>query len=280
MHNLQLTEQVNKVKKKLTGYWAEDVWNILQCPVYDSSPLNFRVRNIHFKDYSNLNIRNEMKFFLSYRLQDNHYSINSIWNGYTKYIYRLGKFISLKYPHALSIIDINNEKMLLEYRTYLKDNGLSFEKLVKNHIGTKSYMRVTQYINVYNQFYKFFLDYYDERDEIEKDKWDIRKLSVDFNETRGEYIVSFEKIPDPYRTWVKKYVDLRMNVQQNLSYSRFKSIVPSLSKFFSFIKEVYPDWDNLNELSREDILSFIRYLRTLSIVGNSKKPVSSIAKQG
>lgn len=271
--HLQLQQQVESVKKTLNGYWAADIWNILECPVYDSEPLSFKSRNIHFRIFSNHNIRSEMKYFLSSRLQNNHYTYLTVWDGYAGNIQNLGKFLSLKYPNALSIVDINKEKALLEYRTFLSEAGIKTSILSKNNIGTKSYNKASRDIVIFNQFYDFFVDYYDEREEIEKDVWDIRNLSVEFNEARGEYIISFEKIPQPHRTWVKKYTDLRLNTQQNLSFSRIRSMIPTLSRFFTFIKEVHPDWENLKDLSREDILDFIKYLRTLPIVGNSKKPV-------
>lgn len=101
---------------------------------------------------------------------------------------------------------------------------------------------------------------------------------MDFNQTQGEYLISFGPIVEPYREWVKKYLKQRMVIQQNLSFARAKTICPPLSAFFGFIKKLYPDWDNLSLLSREDILLFIQYLRTLPFKGHSKYTIEQQMK--
>jgi hypothetical protein len=76
----------------------------------------------------------------------------------------------LKYPNALSIVDIDKDKFLFEYRTFLTVKNRTIVYSSKNAIGTKKYNKVTRYINLYSQLYKFFNDYYDEREETEKDR--------------------------------------------------------------------------------------------------------------
>lgn len=66
--------------------------------------------NLNFSSIKNINIRVEVKFFLSERLKNKTYSIGSVFDGYAKSIKHFGDFISLKYPHLLSIIVIPKEK--------------------------------------------------------------------------------------------------------------------------------------------------------------------------
>lgn len=278
MITIGLATQVQNIREKLSGYWAEDVWNIDKCPIESVGALSFKTKNIDFLQIKNVNIRAEMKFFFSQRLLDKTYRISSIWSGYYTAFKAFSEFISLKYPNALSIVDIDKDKFLFEYRTFLTDKNRTLVYSSKNAIGTKKYNKVTRYINLYSQLYEFFNDYYDDREETEKDRWDVRKLGIDFNQTRGEYLISFGQIVEPYREWVKKYVKQRMVIQQNLSFARAKSIGPPLAAFFGFIKKKYPDWDNLSLLSRDDILLFIQYLRTLPLKGHSKNTIEQQMK--
>lgn len=278
MNTFRLAPRIENIREKLSGYWAEDVWNVDKCPIDSLGSEGFKARNLNFSLFNNVNIRAEIKFFYSQRLLDNTYRKSTIWDGYYTAFKALAEFISLKYPNELSIIDINRDKFLFEYRTYLTELNRNTVYTSKNATETKEYTKVTRYINLYNQFYEFFTDYYDEREETEKDRWDVRKLSINFNETRGEYIVSFDSIVEPYRQWVKKYVKQRMVIQQNLSFARAKSISSPLSAFFKFIKSKYPDWDNLALLTRDDILLFIQHLRTLPIKGNSKNTIEEQMK--
>lgn len=39
--------------------------------------------------------------------------------------------------------------------------------------------------------------------ELKKDKWDVRNLGIPYNKTRGDYYLSFEKIPVNFRPLVK-----------------------------------------------------------------------------
>ena len=47
----------------------------------------------------------------------------------------------------------------------------------------KSKLTVKGYLQLYNRIYAFFLDWYDERKETEKDIWDVRKLGIDYNKS-------------------------------------------------------------------------------------------------
>lgn len=114
-------------------------------------------------------------------------------------------------------------------------------------------------------------DYYDERDELEKDIWDVRKLGIDYNKTRSEYRVSFTGIVPKYRSWYKKYCETRLVVQQNWSYARFKSTMRPMCTFFKFIEITHPEWSDLQNLSREDILAFMKYVGQLPSGNSSKK---------
>lgn len=274
----RLAIQVRYILENLTGYWAEDVWNIEQCPIKYSGQMKFKARNMNFAKMKNPNIRNEVKFYFSVRLQNKTYRHASLWDGYYPAVKTLAEFISLKYPNSISILDINKDKFLLEYRTFLASRNLPIVYQGKNAIGNKKYIKASIYINLYNQIYEFFSDYYDNKNEIEKDRWDVRKLSIDFNQTRGEYTISFGTVVTPFRKWVKKYLEQRMVIQQNLSFARSRSIISPLSAFFKFIAVRYPEWDDLSLLSRNDILSFMQHLRTLPLKGNSKNTIEEQMK--
>ena len=85
-------------------------------------------------------------------------------------INRLQGFIINFYSDINSILDISYEKFLFHYKTYLFEQGC-------NKLTVKGY------VQLYNRIYAFFLDWYDERSETEKDIWNVRKLGIDYNKS-------------------------------------------------------------------------------------------------
>lgn len=270
----QLLSKVEGIEKNLTGYWSTDVWNINDYPLQnDEKLISFSYQNVDFSRIENVNIRTEMKFFFSERLKNNTYRPRTLWDGYGHAVKVLGEFISAKYPHLLSITGIPKERFLMGYRTFLSERNLPIVRQKVYLPWQPEYSKVSVYINFYNQLFDFFVDYYDDRDEVEKDKWDVRKLGIDYNKTRSEHIISFTSIVPKFRKWIKKYVEIRMVIQQNLSFSRVKSIMSSMSTFLQFINDTHPGWSDLRNLKRDDILAFLKYVNALPFKKQSKNPI-------
>jgi integrase len=105
------------------------------------------------------------------------------------------------------------------------------------------------------------------RAEIEKDKWDVRKLGIPYNKTTAEYYISFEKIEYAFRNMVKSYVKQRLLEYDSVTFTTANRDVLGLTPFFKFIVIKYPDWDQLNFLSRKDVEQYIRYIRNQPLGG-------------
>jgi integrase len=98
------------------------------------------------------------------------------------------------------------------------------------------------------------------RSEIEKDKWDVRKLGIPYNKTTADYYLSFERIDLPFRDFVKRYVRERLLTYDSITFTTASRDVLGLTPFFRFIAIKHPNWINLNGLSRKDIEEYINYI--------------------
>ena len=173
-------------------------------------------------------------------------------------------FLSLKYPNINSISDVSLGKALLEYRTYLTEQGVKI--YIKNYkINAQQEKKPVQansyYITMLKQFIEFYEDYYFDGEEWEKDIWDRRKLDLPsdkVNPTQYEYLISFGDIPNQYfKKLTKRYCRLRLNT---FSFAYISDIASRLKEFFIFIDNNYPSIIRINQLTREVIEHFLSYL--------------------
>jgi integrase len=244
-----------QIEKELQGFWKNDQWDSIECPLY-TRETNINKQVVKFNVALNSRITNEFKYYFFNRLTESVLKMETVWRR-SPAINRLQNFILKFYSNINSILDISYEKFLFHYRTYLFEDGCS--KLT-----------VKGYVQLYNRIHNFFLDWYDERFETEKDIWNVRKLGIDYNQsTATDCTLNFNSVPTPFRNLLKKYIKSRVLIQESLSWGSAVQNLAKLPVFFKFIHEKYPNWVGLEPLSRNDIEQFIELLRTHPMGGNS-----------
>ncbi|PFR33290.1 tyrosine-type recombinase/integrase [Bacillus cereus] len=260
-----LLHHLEQINEPLLGYWANDVWNVQECPFLDKH-YDWN-RKLIFDKVQNHGLKNELKYYFYKGLQATRISITYAFMHYSPCLKVFTEFISRYYANLDSIIDIPKEKFLTEYRTFLVENGKSVEIVhrKKSSPWMSSTVQPSLYIRLFLQVYEFYYHFYDEREETDKDCWDVRKLEINYNNTISRYSLDFSKVPQPYRQLFKKYIKTRLVVQQSISFSTAICYLNRLSFFFTFLKEKHPEWKELNQLSRMDIEKYIEYLRHSTI---------------
>lgn len=250
-----------KIMNELTDYWSKDTWNIYDCPLYTNDLKKTRT-NFYFDFKITSSLKNELKYYFFSRISTKELNLPTAWNQYYE-LKELVNFIVNECPHVLSIMDVDNIKFKICLHTFILENG-------------KSNITAKHTVSLFNQIYNFYNEFYDERPEIEKDIWDVRRLGIDFNKsTCSDYKLNFEFIPIQFRTLAKKYIERRLIVQENMSWGTAGQYMDKLPIFFNFIHEKYPSWTKLNDLNRNDIEDFIKYLRSTGIRGNRNGRVRS-----
>ena len=170
-YNYQLIPDLRKVKdmeRFIAGsYWENDVWN-LNDPFWDDYSIgkkSFTSRRITFFEYPHL-FRLEMKYYLATRLLRKTLNPSSLWSDYQFMLKKFVCFLQEAYPQINSFSEISIDEMVPAWLNYV---ALSGRKSSRQGYRAQIY-----------QLYLFFSDFYDTRDEYEKDIWDCRKIpSVD-----------------------------------------------------------------------------------------------------
>ena len=192
--------------------------------------------------------RDEAKFMFATRLQNQEIRLSTIF-VYGPAIKRLGGFLNTYYPGALSIVDLPYDKAEIQWRTFLIEGDAKVNCKYVN----------SAYSVVFKQLYTFFVNFYDTREESEKDIWDVRKIpGARITENKSDYLLNFTKIPMPFRSLTKRYLKFRITV---VSQSHGSQDLMSLRLFFEFLHERYSSWHNLINLDRKDMEAYLSWFR-------------------
>ena len=95
-------------------------------------------------------------------------------------------------PILIVLPDLDINKALMQLRSHLSELGLS--------IRIYGRRKLSNYENLLNRLFLFYKDFYDARDEFEKDIWDVRNIpGAKFPDHDSRHILNFEDVPIPFR---------------------------------------------------------------------------------
>lgn len=237
-------EMLRDLKESLEGYWGEDIWNASNATFNPWREENWpdRTKLIHFAGLPD-GFKDEMKFYCKSRIETLGLKLQTVFLHGASFR-RMGAFLRYKYPMLQSFSQLP-DGFLMDYEEYLQQRGHDPQRY---------------FLTPINQANLFFLDFYDSRDEFEKDVWDTKKIpGARHSPHRVESTrIDFTKIPVPFRPVVKRYAKVML---VNVSVAQVGKEVLILRKFLNHIHESHPEWITLHDLSREDMENYYVWLR-------------------
>lgn len=246
-YNYQLIpnfERVKDMEQFIAGsYWEKDVWNLNDSfwDDYNTCRKSFTSRRMTFSEYPEL-FRLEIKYYFATRILNATLLPSSLWSDYQFIIKHFVQFLGETYPELHSFSEISIDEMLPEWFDYMESTGYK---------SSRQGYRAQIY-----QLFLFFSDFYDTREEYEKDVWDCRKIpSVDVPVHTMNYLVNFTFIPSAFRDLAKRYIKMRLTV---CALATIRMELNSITDFLQFISRQEPIWTDLRKLTRNHIESFIQ----------------------
>ncbi|MDA2412149.1 tyrosine-type recombinase/integrase [Bacillus cereus] len=192
-------------------------------------------------------LKNEVKFFILTRIQNDELQLYSAIHNYARSFKQLSKFLKEFYPNINSFIELDINKALLQLRSYLSELGFSIRIYEKK--------KLSNYENLLNRLFLFYTNFYDMRDEFEKDIWDVRNIpGARFPDYNSNHKLNFSGIPTPFRSVTKRYLKFRISY---LSHGQCSLDVRIITVFLNFIHNKYPSWKDLNVLTRKDMEDYL-----------------------
>lgn len=222
-------------------------------------------KNISFP-FNNENINKEMKFIVYSKLFSDEWGLQSILTGQMSFIRRLAEFINEKYPNINSFKELDLEKANIKWIDWLNSNHIN--TLRRNNMWSKllgkDIINKTPIANYLELIINNFNVLTDERDEWEKDIWDVRSLEqygITYSKSSTHYLINFNKINNSkIKNEVKKYIKQRLIANNKFSWSTALQYLKYIPKFINFISELEPTWNDLKGLERKHIEKYREWL--------------------
>ncbi|MBT9132653.1 MAG: Tyrosine recombinase XerC [Syntrophomonadaceae bacterium] len=232
------------------GYWIEnDVWEVQNKAFTDNGLFPYlrkAATKIDFSHYAEETIRNEVKYYLLSSLKKGDLKLGNVLNIYSMPIKRLGEYVN-----ALDIRGIKELKEDERLIMYLNQHYAKRKGCCKNW---------THYLSFKNGITEFIHDFYDEREEMEKDVWYAAKLPgvrISACDRRGRGSISFADIPGYYRPMAKRYLG-KLITRRSWSYCG-ETLVYLKYFFGTFYRHGHGD-GFLENLRREDVEKYLIWI--------------------
>lgn len=263
MNNLQVIKSNQQSKydeiieyiKQDNGYWFKnDIWNIDDIAFISnnlSTEYKVSIKNIKLDFIEDKVLKNEIKYYLVYSLKNKYFTLSKLLNEKQYAIKYLMEYINLyfKTKKSFNDIDINHTK----WKLFLIDKGFKLNK--NNEIYNCDYRCIYSIIS------DSIKDFYDNREETEKDIWyskNIKGSKVPASGVKGGNTrLNFSAIPSYYRNTVKRYF---LTIITKKSWSTCYEYLLRIDYFFDyFYKNGYSD-GFLEILTRLDIEKYNFYM--------------------
>lgn len=206
----------------------------------------------------------ELKFVVYRKLFTDGRSLSTVFNTIRTRLNLLAKYLNEKNPHLSSILDLDINKEEKRWLWWLTNKGVATTQIVKNAVYG-DYKAKSNTALFLRSIYDYLSEQTDTREEWEKDRWDVRilnkKYGIEYNRSKTNYLLDFNNIQNKaFRKHFKKYIKTRLLGGRNFSWGTAYVYLQFCPMFLNFISELEPNWNGLNDLTREHVEKYLEYL--------------------
>jgi integrase len=193
-------EKQRRLQAQLDGQWAEDTWDVVvRKNGGTKSYLHFALTSEPLKT--------ELKYAIWYKFHSGAWRSGSDQRGLCCEFSHLTRWLNTLAPHAPSLMIHDLEHWEVSLRSYLLQLG-QYKRRQETHLRAnqqyRHYETEDRRICLFRQLYRTIADAYDDREETDKDIWDLRKLGIAVNLTGSNFHLNFTSIPQPWLRSVTK----------------------------------------------------------------------------
>lgn len=202
-------------------------------------------------------LRNEFYTFLKKRGRE--MAATTMYSELWRYD-AVSTFLAKRAKRVQSLTEREPDVWLRQLRAWMLEEGYHLTVSAVSEYGTEKVMPST----VIRYFRMIITELVpeDERMEVEKDVWEIRKLDIPVKENliRNDLTLNFTRIPQPdIREETKKgiYVNLRSEAVDTI-----RKEIHAIQRFAGYLEEKYPRLQSCQEINREILEEYLVWFRT------------------
>lgn len=246
-------DEIIEYLKQDDGYWLEnDKWDLTE--EFFIGKKVYKSRYIDFSSFKNNFIKNEFKYYILFSYKEKFITKENMLN-FSYRFKNLSCFIDLKYKKINSLNDLDDKNNLINsWKLYLFNNNIC-----SNYINKIS---LNIYLNSISSVVDFIKNFYDDREETEKDIWYSKnivgaKIPASGANNGINNQINFSYIPIYYRNTIKRYFK---TIITKKSWNQCCQILNNLNYFFNkFYSNGYSD-GFIENLSRKDIENYLYWV--------------------
>ncbi len=243
---------------QLVGFWTLDKWDLLECPLLSSRQPQSKSRFVCFDGFSP-HLKVEFKYACWQKLEKQEWSVGTLWM-YKSVISRIAHWLSLTAPHCPSLLKRSLQAWELSIRSYLIKTNLLHEQTttrLDQFQKPRNYSVQDVHITTLRQIYKVLQEAYDNREEYNKEIWDLRKLGISPDPTKSNYRLNFSRITQPWLLQAaKQFIRYSLSI---CSTGECSTRLAALKDFSAFLSYFHPSLQP-SEIDRPLILEYITQL--------------------
>ena len=247
------------LQEQLTGMWAKDVWSLQRTRRAQRSEL-------HFARLISPGLKTEIKYALWWDFTCGQKDLEKCQPSVCSAVICIMEWLNQVAPTSYSLMEKNLEYWDWSLRSYLVEHGRYREHTTKFLLATQTYKdyRSENYIlKAFRLMYATVEEAYDERPEMERDIWNLRKLGYAITQSKMTYLLNFTPITQPWlRQLAKDFIKYNLSLHGT---DDCRQKIVSLRRFSQFLDTEGPLMGS-RHIDRELMIKYISYL---SITGCS-----------
>jgi len=220
-------EKQQRLQEHLTGMWAHDVWEL--------SWKGGR-RQLRFT-MTSTSLKTEVKYGVWFRFESGKRTLGGDQRSLCADVEILIGWINTVAPEISSLLEKSLEHWELSLRSYLIETNRLKQERRRHLLATQQYAQHViedRRIGLLRQLYIAIANAYDDRSEMERDVWDMRKLGLSMNPTISAYYLNFTLISQPWlRCLAKAFLQYRIAVYSPADCLTKMNAIRAFSRFLA-----------------------------------------------
>jgi len=230
-------DRLRHLQEQLTGVFAEDSWPMKTIHTKKGE----EQCHLHF-DFTSPSLKIEFKYAVWFLFERKKWKIERDQRQLRFQLNCLCRWLNHVAPTASSILERSLEYWEWSLRSYLVETNQLRQTRRKNLRANQEYVEYSfedRRLGIFRQLYGVIADAYDDREETEKDCWDMRRLGLSVNLTQTNSLLNFMAISQPWlRHLAKEFMKYNMAIHS--PGDCFQKLV-GIRHFSRFLTQSAPD---------------------------------------